>query len=395
MFDCAGEWGGDAVEDCGVCEGVETDPANCIMEGFMLSLANADLMNGTLDVVMNNEFDVAGFQFEINGVTLTSAAGGSAESNGFMVSAGGNATVVGFSLSGGSVPPGNGVLTTVEFSGNDGDVCLAMLYYQILLVAHMMLSLGDCYTGFGCMDMSACNYDPTAIFESECYYEFDCFGECGGSAVEDCLGECGGSAELDCNGDCDGSAVVDCNDECGGGAVVGAGGQCCYEDDLDACGVCFGIAEVPEDCVPLVELSFADVDVDGSNLSFSVEIHNTVPVAGWQFLIEALPFDVLEITGAGGGLADDAGHSISFSPDGTIVGFSLQGLSVPPSTGSLVSISAIINNDFAILDLAEGIFSDPDGNAIPVEYGDSYVFGSLPDVPNTPTGLSAELQGKC
>ena len=59
-------------------------------------------------------------------------------------------------------------------------------------------------------------------------------------------------------------------------------------DDLDACGVCFGIAEVPEDCVPLVELSFADVDVDGSNLSFSVEIHNTVPVAGWQFLIEAL-----------------------------------------------------------------------------------------------------------
>ena len=72
MFDCAGECGGDAVEDvCGVCEGVETDPANCIMEGFMLSLANVDLMNGTLDVVMNNEFDVAGFQFEINGVTLT------------------------------------------------------------------------------------------------------------------------------------------------------------------------------------------------------------------------------------------------------------------------------------------------------------------------------------
>ena len=51
------------------------------------------------------------------------------------------------------------------------------------------VELGDCYTGFGCMDMSACNYDPTAIFESECYYEFDCFGECGGSAVEDCLGE--------------------------------------------------------------------------------------------------------------------------------------------------------------------------------------------------------------
>ena len=45
-----------------------------------------------------------------------------------------------------------------------------------------------------------------------------------------------------------------------------------------------------------------------------------------------------------------------------------------------------------MLDLAEGIFSDPDGNAIPVEYGDSYVFGNLPDAPNTPTFcLSVEL----
>ena len=54
------------------------------------------------------------------------------------------------------------------------------------------------------------------------------------------------------------------------------------------------------------------------------------------------PFDVLEITGAGGGLADDAGHSISFSLRWNCCWFLFRGLSVPPnSTGSLVSISAI------------------------------------------------------
>jgi hypothetical protein len=40
-YDCAGECDGDAVEDvCGACNGTETDPANCIADGFSLSLAN-------------------------------------------------------------------------------------------------------------------------------------------------------------------------------------------------------------------------------------------------------------------------------------------------------------------------------------------------------------------
>ena len=66
-------------------------------------------MNGTLDVVMNNESDVAGFQFNIEGLNITGASGGSASDNGFSVSAGG-ITVVGFSLSGAVIPPSNGVL---------------------------------------------------------------------------------------------------------------------------------------------------------------------------------------------------------------------------------------------------------------------------------------------
>jgi hypothetical protein len=193
------------------------------------------------------------------------------------------------------------------------------------------------------MDMAACNYDSTAVFESDCYYESDCFGECGGSAVEDCTGECGGSSVEDCNGECGGTAEVDCFDVCGGGGVNGAGGQCCYDGDLDACGVCFGDALVPEDCIPLVTMSFGEVTVDGSDLSFSVDIHNTVPIAGWQFGIGEIPEGSLTIDGASGGSSQAAGHSVSFSADGTVVGFSLTGMSIPPSTGSLVNITASVD----------------------------------------------------
>ena len=50
---------------------------------------------------MNNEFDVAGFQFNVEGIDITGVApGGSAENNGFMVSAAGR-VVVGFCITGG------------------------------------------------------------------------------------------------------------------------------------------------------------------------------------------------------------------------------------------------------------------------------------------------------
>jgi len=64
----------------------------------------------------------------------------------------------------------------------------------------------------GCTDAEACNFDDTATFDDgTCLYN-DCYGECGGSAVEDCTGECGGSAMTDDCGVCegDGSACAGC-----------------------------------------------------------------------------------------------------------------------------------------------------------------------------------------
>ena len=56
---------------------------------------------------MNNEDEVGGFQFNIDGVSVTGASGGSSEANGFMVSTSAT-TVLGFSLTGSTIPAGNG-----------------------------------------------------------------------------------------------------------------------------------------------------------------------------------------------------------------------------------------------------------------------------------------------
>ena len=70
---------------------------------------------------------------------------------------------------------------------------------------------GDIEIISGCTDSSACNYDSDATSnDGSCLYA-DCFGECGGDAIEDCLGECNGTAELDACGICDGgSSPEDC-----------------------------------------------------------------------------------------------------------------------------------------------------------------------------------------
>jgi len=89
---------------------------------------------------------------------------------------------------------------------------------------------------YGCTDSNACNYNPDATEDNgsceypeenfdcdgNCLIEIDCYGECGGTAVEDCSGECGGVAAEDECGICDGentcADVTSC--EIGEGEVV-------------------------------------------------------------------------------------------------------------------------------------------------------------------------------
>jgi len=66
---------------------------------------------------------------------------------------------------------------------------------------------------YGCMDPSACNYNPDVTVDNGSCAAEDCMGECAGSAVVDDCGVCGGeNASMDCAGVCGGDSIVD---ECG------------------------------------------------------------------------------------------------------------------------------------------------------------------------------------
>ena len=81
----------------------------CAMPENTISLDNGD-------VWYNVNTDIAGFQFEVDGTTVSGASGGDAASAGFTVSAGGS-TVLGFSFTGATVPAGCGTLTTLSLNG--------------------------------------------------------------------------------------------------------------------------------------------------------------------------------------------------------------------------------------------------------------------------------------
>ena len=74
---------------------------------------------GTLDIYISNSIAVGGFQFELTGITITSATAPS----GFTVSISSN-SVLGYSASSTTISSGSSVLTTVSFTNySGGDIC--------------------------------------------------------------------------------------------------------------------------------------------------------------------------------------------------------------------------------------------------------------------------------
>jgi hypothetical protein len=116
---CPDDCCADGEYDCG------TDNGGCISSELQCN-GNDDCYNGddevechdtsTLDVLYYSDTDIGGFQFMVNGVSVISAGGGDAEAYGFTVSASAS-TVIGFSLSGATIPTGSGVLTTLQVEG--------------------------------------------------------------------------------------------------------------------------------------------------------------------------------------------------------------------------------------------------------------------------------------
>ena len=129
---------------CGVCGGEITILSECCESDVCISIQNVDLINNILEVWMLNNIPVAGYQFNISGITNISASGGSAQSNGMSPTIGEN-IILGFSFSGNSIPPGNSILTHIGFSEYNGSICLSDPVFSNNSGAALSVELGDCF----------------------------------------------------------------------------------------------------------------------------------------------------------------------------------------------------------------------------------------------------------
>ena len=223
-----------------------------------LEIQNVDTDAGTLDIYMINDEEVGGFQFELLGINIT----GASTPDGFFVSTS-STTILAFSLTGATIPAGEGILTQVTFAPFAGEsICFGIHTCTGLSCHNNVFS-----DSFGL---------PIDIIWGDCYctLTIDCADECGGSAIVDCEGACNGTAMLDecgvCNGDgyidciaitgceteniCDESECLakDCADVCGGNSLVNFGCHlngilvivfpCGNQEKCDACLL------KPEDC---------------------------------------------------------------------------------------------------------------------------------------------------
>ena len=115
--------------------------------------------------------------------------------------------------------PGRYKLSIVSLTFDDAgdELCISGAILSDASANSYDVEVGDCFDGYGCMDMSACNFDMDAtVDDGTCEYpeeNFDCDGNC--IVDVDCLGECGGDAIVDECGICNGSeenCVEGCTD---------------------------------------------------------------------------------------------------------------------------------------------------------------------------------------
>ena len=113
---------------CGVCGGIATSDISC---------------SNLLQIMLNNNIPLSGFQFDIQGVNIISSYGGIAEAAGFSVSSSSN-RVLGFSFSGATIPPGEAILTILEIAGNIQEACLENIILSDATGTSTELIIEDC-----------------------------------------------------------------------------------------------------------------------------------------------------------------------------------------------------------------------------------------------------------
>ena len=81
--------------------------------GIFFSGIEENEQSATLELFIINDEPIGGFQLSIEGADITASYGGLAQENGFMLSSN-SSTVLGFSLTGSSIPAGTGALLYLD-----------------------------------------------------------------------------------------------------------------------------------------------------------------------------------------------------------------------------------------------------------------------------------------
>ena len=252
------------------------------MQDVVLSITNYSADTGQLEVSITNTQEVGGFQFDIDAsfadFSVSGASGGAAADAGYTVSTNTGGLILGFSFSGATIPANSTpvplVYVDVAFSGEEGAFNFSDATISDPNAQPLSTDFSSTYSLTstvipGCTDDALCDYDFDGIFDEFCAcnynsdateddgsctyaeYGFDCDGNC--TSVLDCFGVCGGSAVEGCDGGCNNFTELDDCGVCEGGnnLLFDYSGWDCgvnNEDcpDVDCSGVCFGTSIIDE-----------------------------------------------------------------------------------------------------------------------------------------------------
>ena len=130
----------------GVVDGLEVEYGGCttVVTNPQAFITFGSNTFNTLNIDIESEVDIAGYQFNIDGVEVIDAFGGLSEQYGFSNNIGEN-MILGFSFTADVIPAGEGVMVTLQFNGNHLDeVCFTDLVLSNAEGEAIFAEVGGC-----------------------------------------------------------------------------------------------------------------------------------------------------------------------------------------------------------------------------------------------------------
>ena len=97
-----------------------------------------------MEIYYQTDTPIAGFQFDVGGISITGASGGGAGVAGFMVSSIAT-TALGFSLSGATIPAGQAKLIELSFNQESSAICINNVIVSNESGRDMNFFAGECW----------------------------------------------------------------------------------------------------------------------------------------------------------------------------------------------------------------------------------------------------------